>query len=156
MDKQEILASLDFQLELLKKEKAADYALYQERMMNTNIQDREKNGVTWYPIKIVKDFISTGDRITVEIQKTKPKEQKHAFQVGGVVSLFSGTEQKDKVLGGVVSYLKDDSMRIVLNQSFLSDWIQEDKLGVNLLFDDGTYREMNKALQTVKNAEKPI
>ncbi|NQZ78161.1 MAG: AAA family ATPase, partial [Ekhidna sp.] len=153
MDKQEILASLDFQLELLKKEKAADYALYQERMMNTNIQDREKNGVTWYPIKIVKDFISTGDRITVEIQKTKPKEQKHAFQVGGVVSLFSGTEQKDKVLGGVVSYLKDDSMRIVLNQSFLSDWIQEDKLGVNLLFDDGTYREMNKALQTVKNAE---
>lgn len=152
MTPEEIQASLQHQVELLKKEKAADYALYEERMMNTNVRDREKNGVTWYPVQIVKDFISTGERITLEISKNSQKEQKHAFQTGGVVSLFSGTEEKDKTLGGVVSYLKDGTMRIVLNQAYLPDWVQEDKLGVNLLFDDGTYREMNKALHLVMNA----
>lgn len=152
MTPEEIEASFLHQIELLKKEKAADYALYEERMMNTSIKDRERNGVTWYPVQIVKDFISTGERITLEIAKNSQKEQKHAFQTGGVVSLFSGTEEKDKSLGGVVGYLKDGTMRIVLNQSYLPDWVQEDKLGVNLLFDDGTYREMNKALHMVMNA----
>lgn len=152
MTEEEIQASLTHQVSLLKKEKTADYALYQERMMNTNIKDRVKNGVTWYPIRIEKDFISTGERITLEIKKNTDTDQKHAFQVGGVVTIFSGTEEKDKALGGVVGYLKEDTMRIVLNQSFLPDWIYEDKLGVNLLFDDGTYREMNKSLHTVMQA----
>ena len=106
--------------------------------MHTSIHDREKNGVTWFPILIQRDFISTGDRITLEIRKQKHPERKHAFQVGAVVGVFSGTEEKGKSIGGVVSYLREEVMRIVLNQSFLPDWIREDQLGVNLLFDDGT------------------
>lgn len=149
MTSEEIQSSLEHQLALLKKEKAADYALYEERMMNTAIKERVRNGVTWYPIRIEKDFISTGERITLEIMRASEKEQKHAFQVGGVVSVFSGTEEKEKTLGGVVSYLKEGTMRIVLNQSYLPDWIKEDKLGINLLFDDGTYKEMNRALNQV-------
>lgn len=149
---EEIQLNFHKQIALLKKEKAADYAQYQERMMNTSIKDRVKNGVTWYPIIILKDFISTGERITLEIERTQERDQKHAFQVGGVVSLFSGTESKDKLLNGVVSYLKDSTMQVVLNQSYLPDWVEEDKLGVNLLFDDGTYREMNHALHQVMNA----
>lgn len=152
MTSEEIRSSLEHQVALLKKEKAADYALYEERMMNTEIKERVRNGVTWYPIRIEKDFISTGERITLEISRSSDKEQKHAFQVGGVVSIFSGTEEKDKTLSGVVSYLRDSSMRIVLNQSYLPDWVQEDKLGLNLLFDDGTYREMNRSLHQVLNA----
>ena len=137
---------------LLKKEKAADYTQFQERMILTSLKEREKNGVTWYPIRIVKDFISTGERITLEIEKTKNHELKHAFQVGAVVGVFSGLDEK-KVLNGVVGYLKDNIMRIVLNQSFLPDWVDEDKLGVNLLFDDSTYKEMDKALHLVMNAK---
>ena len=121
--------------------------------MHTSIHDREKNGVTWFPILIQRDFISTGDRITLEIRKQKHPERKHAFQVGAVVGVFSGTEEKGKSIGGVVSYLREEVMRIVLNQSFLPDWIREDQLGVNLLFDDGTYREMNRSLQAVIQAK---
>lgn len=152
MGTEEIQGLLQHQVELLKKEKAADYALYEERMMNTDVKEREKNGVTWYPVQLVKDFISTGERITLEISRNSQKELKHAFQTGGVVSLFSGTEEKDKTLSGVVGYLRDGTMRIVLNQSYVPDWVHEDRLGVNLLFDDGTYREMNKALHLVMNA----
>ena len=69
MNQDEIQDHLQLQLALLKKEKAADYAFYQERMMNTSIQERVKNGVTWYPIQITHDFVSTGDRLTLEIEK---------------------------------------------------------------------------------------
>lgn len=152
MNQEDVKRHFEKQLELLKKEKEADYAQYQERMLNTSIQDRVKNGVTWYPAQIESDFISTGERITVEVRRTKNQGGKHAFQVGVVVGLFSIDEKKEKVLNGVVGYLKDDFMRIVLNQSFLPDWVKEDKIGVNLFFDDGTYREMNKAIHTVMNA----
>ncbi len=150
---EQISESLHLQVSLLKKEKAEDYRLYEERMMNTSIKEREKNGVTWYPVRIINDFISTGERITLEVSKLKNPEQKHSFQVGGVVGIFAGSEEKGKTLGGVVSYLKEGTMRIVLNQSFVPDWIKEEKIGVNLLFDDGTYREMNRAIGTVMAAK---
>lgn len=152
MTQEKIQDHLNRQLQLLKKEKAADYAQYEERMMHTSIKERVSNGVTWYPIVIDRDFISMGERITIALHRTTSDGKKNAFQVGGVVSLFSGTEEKDKTLGGVIGYLKDDMMRIVLNQSYLPDWVKTDKLGVNLLFDDGTYREMNAAIQKVMNA----
>lgn len=153
MNREEVTHHFEKQLELLKKEKEADYAQYQERMMNTSIQDRVRNGVTWYPVHIENDFISTGERITVEVRRTKNQGGKHAFQTGVVVGLFSMDEKKEKVINGVVGYLKDDFMRIVMNNSFIPDWAKEDKIGINLLFDDGTYREMNKAIHTVMNAK---
>ena len=153
MNQEEIQDHLRLQLLLLKKEKAADYTFYQERMMNTSIQEREKNGVTWYPIQITNDFISTGDRLTLEIEKKHHLQEKHAFQVGVVVGLFTSTEEKDKLLSGVVSYIREHKMRIVLNQSYLPDWVYEHKLGINLLFDDNTYREMDKAIKRVIEAK---
>lgn len=153
MNKEKVIQYLEKQVDLLKKEKAADYAQYQERMMHTSIQDRVKNGVTWYPLSIENEFISTGERITVEVRRKKNLGGKPAFQVGVVVGIFSIDEKKDKVVNGVVSHIKDDLMRIALNQSFLPDWFYQEQLGVNLLFDDGTYREMNRALHQVINAQ---
>lgn len=149
---EEISSLFQLQIELLKKEKEADYKLYEERMMNTSVHEREKNGVTWYPVQLTNDFISTGERITLEITKTKNFDHKHSFQVGGVVGLFTESS-KQKTVGGVVGYLKEGKMRIVLNQSFLPDWLKDEKIGVNLLFDDGTYREMNRALSLVMGAK---
>jgi superfamily I DNA and/or RNA helicase len=45
-------------------------------------------------------------------------------------------------------------MKIVLNSSSLPDWLNQGNLGVDLLFDDRTYREMEKALKIVKTAKK--
>ncbi len=152
MKSEDIQQHLELQLALLKKEKAADYAFYQERMMNKAIDDRKKNGVSWYPISITNHFISSGELLTIEIQKKTTDQNKNAFQVGMVVGLFAGAEDKEKIITGVISYLKEEKMRIILNQSYLPDWIDQHKLGVNLLFDDGTYHEMNHAINTVLKA----
>ncbi|MEM9896852.1 MAG: AAA domain-containing protein [Bacteroidota bacterium] len=150
---EEIDSEIRHQIALLKKEKAKDYELFQARMMNTSLKEREKNGVSWYPILLLRDFISTGERVTIEIEKQKNHQQKHSFQVGAVVGVFSGENEKTKTANGVVSYLNGSRMRIVMNQSNIPDWMKSDKIGLNLLFDDGTYKEMNKALNTLLKAK---
>lgn len=150
---EEINEQLKNQIALLNIEKEEDYRLFHERMLHTSIADREKKGVTWYPVRLVKDFISTGERITLEVEKVKNLQQRHSFQVGAVVGLFNGANEKEKTVNGVVSYLKETTMRIVLNQSYVPDWVHEEKIGINSLFDDATYREMERALQEVIKAK---
>ncbi|NVJ47408.1 MAG: IGHMBP2 family helicase, partial [Cytophagia bacterium] len=140
-------------IDLLKIEKDEDYAQYQQKMLNTSLDERRKQGVTWYPVVKVNHFISTGERWTIELERTSHLDQNHAFQSGAVVSLFLGQDEKDSTTQGVISFIRDNKMRIVINSDELPDWIGDGKLGVNLLFDEGSYREMNKALKEVLNAE---
>ncbi|HEY9117279.1 MAG TPA: AAA domain-containing protein, partial [Roseivirga sp.] len=140
-------------IDLLKVEKDEDYAQYQQKMLNTSIDERRKQGVTWYPIVSTNSFISTGERFTIELERTSHLEQNHAFQSGAVVSLFSGHDENAYSTQGVISFIRDHKMRIVINNDDLPDWLHDGKLGVNLLFDEGSYREMHKALKEVLNAE---
>ena len=141
-------------IDLLKIEKDEDYAQYQQKMLNTSLDERRKQGVTWYPVVKVNHFISTGERYTIELERTSHMDLNHAFQSGAVVSLFLGQDEKDSSTQGVISYIRDNKMRIVINDDDLPDWIFDGKLGVNLLFDEGSYREMHKALKEVLNAEQ--
>lgn len=146
---QQALAKLQ---ELLKIEKQEDYAQYERKILNTALDERRKQGVTWYPTILNNHFISTGERFTVELERTSHLEQNHTFQVGAVVSIFLGGDDTETV-SGVVAHLRKDKMRVVLNGD-LPNWIRDGKLGVNLLFDEGSYREMQKALKNVTTADK--
>lgn len=146
---QQALAKLQ---ELLKIEKQEDYAQYERKILNTALDERRKQGVTWYPTILNNHFISTGERFTVELERTSHLEQNHTFQVGAVVSIFLGGDDTETV-SGVVAHLRKDKMGVVLNGD-LPNWIRDGKLGVNLLFDEGSYREMQKALKNVATADK--
>ena len=148
---QEILYDL---VRLLKIEKEEDYAQYQRKMLNTSVKERKKQGVTWYPVQLVNRFVSTGERFTLELDRTADTEQSHAFQVGAVVSVFTGHGEEAEATSGVISYLRREKMRVVLNSTELPDWIRDGKLGVNLLFDEGTYKEMTRALKEVAGADR--
>ncbi len=146
---QTIIADL---INLLKIEKDEDYAQYQLKMLNTSVEERRKKGVTWYPVQLMNQYISTGERYTLELDRTTHTDQNHAFQVGGIVSVFSGYGEDADTISGVISYVRKDKMRVVLKSDEAPDWLRDGKLGVNLLFDEGGYREMQKALKTVQLA----
>lgn len=146
-------ATISKLLNLLKMEKEEDYAQYERKVLNTSVAERRKQGVTWYPIQLVNKYIGTGERYTLEFERTSHPEQNHAFQVGALVSVFSGLDLEADTMPGVVSYVRRDKMKVVLNSDDAPDWLKQGKLGVNLLFDEGTYREMNRALKEVASAE---
>jgi superfamily I DNA and/or RNA helicase len=141
-------------IDLLKIEKEEDYAQYQLKMLDTSIKERKKQGVTWYPVDLINRFVSTGERYTLELNRTTDLDQNHSFHSGAVVSVFSGQGDEVQTVSGVVSYQRKEKMRVVLNSAELPDWIRDGRLGVNLLFDEGSYREMNIALKEVAGAEK--
>ncbi len=153
MDIQEQLVKLR---QLLKIEKEEDYRQYQDKILHTSVQDRKTEGVCWYPIQIQSHRIGTGERIVIQVEKPIEDETSHVFQVGSVVSLFHNLSHKERAdyAGGVVSYIRKNVMKIVLNGSDLPEWIHDGKLGVDLMFDEGTYREMDKAIEKVIDADE--
>ena len=114
----------------------------------------ESRGVTWYPVTLTNKYISTGERYTIEFDRNTHQDQNHTFQVGAVVSIFTGHADDAEAVSGVISYVRDNKMRVVLNSDKMPDWINQGKLGVNLLFDEGSYHEMYKALKEVLKADK--
>ena len=81
---------------LLKIERDEDYRLYQDLFLRVNIEQRKKNGVTWYPIKINNEELGSGDLLHLEIERTSLLDKPHQFSSGKNVSLFSNHEHDNK------------------------------------------------------------
>jgi ATP-dependent RNA/DNA helicase IGHMBP2 len=146
---------LERTLELIKLERQADLEYYRQKVLLRSLNQRTKEGTTWYPVRLKRDYIGTGERLIIEIERTSHLEQPHAFQSGKSVTVFSnvgGNPEKDHV-NGVVNYVRDNTMVITLNADELPDWIDDTLLGVDVMFDEMSYREMEYALKEVINAE---
>lgn len=141
-------------LELIKLERQADLDYYRQKVLLRSLHQRTKEGTTWYPVRLKRDYIGTGERLMIEIERTTQLDQPHAFQSGKSVSVFSngsGKPERDHV-NGVINYVRDNAMVITLNVEELPDWI-DSLLGLDVMFDEMTYREMEFALHEVLKAE---
>ncbi|MBL7873828.1 MAG: AAA family ATPase [Cyclobacteriaceae bacterium] len=142
-------------LELIKQERQADLEQYRQKVLLRPLTQRVKEGATWYPIKLVRDYIGTGERIILELQRIHPSDQPHSFQSGKLVSLFcnaSGKPEKEHTQA-VINYVKDDIITITLNSDEVPDWIEDGQLGLDIMFDEMTYKEMEYSLNKVIKAE---
>lgn len=140
---------------LLKKEWQEDLQQYKEKILYTAIPDKKKSGVCWYPVVVNSNHIGTGEKIVLELEKTTDLEQAHMFQGGSSISFYANTGEKEKggAVTGVIKYVRKNKMGIVLNDDDLPDWIDDGKLGVDLLFDEASYREMERTLKMLGRQE---
>ena len=60
---------------------------------------------------------------------------------------FSNHDPEHNQVEGVISYQGGDRLKITLKEEELPDWASEGKLGIDLLFDDNSYEEMQQALK---------
>ncbi len=141
---------------LLMQEKEEDLIQYKRKMTNTSVNERRKDGVCWYPLVIDRTKFDAGERLLVKVSRPKEHTHSHLFQSGKLVSLFSNAgnnnEQKHAV-NGVVNQVRDNDMIITLNSDSEPDWIRDGNLGVQLLFDENSYLEMERALKIVLNPQ---
>ena len=150
-----ILSELQHTLQLIKLEREADLEQYRQKVLLTPLHRKTKEGICWYPVKLRKDYIGTGERLIIEVERTTELEQKHVFQSGKMVSVFSNAQQKPEKqnMSGVINYVRDNQMIITLNVDDLPDWIDQGMLGVDVMFDEMSYREMEYAMKKVMKAE---
>lgn len=150
-----VLTELQHTLHLIKLEREADLEQYRQKVLLTPLHRKTKEGICWYPVKLRKDYIGTGERLIIEVERTTELEQKHVFQSGKMVSVFSNAHQKPEKqnMSGVINYVRDNQMIITLNVDDLPDWIDHGLLGVDVMFDEMSYREMEYAMKKVMKAE---
>jgi ATP-dependent RNA/DNA helicase IGHMBP2 len=141
-------------LELLRMERQADLEQYRQKVLLVPLQRKTKEGKCWYPVRLSRHYIGTGERLIIEVERTQHLDQPHVFQSGKVVSIFSNAHNTPEkhYTGGVINYVRDNTMVITLNSDDLPDWIDEPLLGIDLMFDEMAYREMEFAMKEVIKA----
>ncbi|SEW37258.1 DNA helicase, putative [Chitinophaga arvensicola] len=135
------------QLDLLKIEREEDRTSYKKMTESSSVADRRANGLTWYPIAIRGSEMSRGDYLTVEVERTTHQDLPHQLRFGASAVLFSNHDPKQDHLEGTISYQGGNRLKITLRTDELPEWASDGKLGIDLLFDDNSYDEMQNALK---------
>lgn len=134
---------------LIKIERDEDFAQYTEHFSRNNIQYRKQNGVTWYPVIISNTEIGIGEYLSIDIERTSNHNDAHQFTGGKPAALFSALDTSAAPLNGTIKVMGPNKVRLQLTVDELPDWCEDGKLGLNLLFDENGYKEMNIALDKV-------
>ena len=62
--------------ELLLIEREEDYTQYREQFLRASIEERKKNGATWFPIKILSNELGYADYVHLEIERHNHLDRK--------------------------------------------------------------------------------
>ncbi len=138
--------------QLLKIEREEDFEQYKAHFARNNINYRKEKGVTWYPVIITNTEIGLGEYLSIDIERTTSHNEPHQFSGGKNVALFSQQHPDEKQLNGTIKIINPNKIRLNLSVDELPDWCDDGKLGINLLFDEASYKEMDIALEKVINA----
>ncbi len=144
-----------------------EFCVQSEKM---GIKRKIHRGICWYPVEAGRSYYNSLNQFVVEIVKKDHDESdediEHLFEYGKPVQFFSFTAQylnddiKNKSdihyfpFSSTVSYVDGDKMVVTLPSSqALIDLQNADHLGVQLYFDETSYKTMFHALDEVINAK---
>ncbi len=134
-------------LDLLKMEREEDRKSYQKLIETTSVIQRRANGFTWYPVAIRGTEPTKGDYISVEVERTTHQDINHQLRFGASAILFSNHDAKNNNVEGTISFQGGNRLKITLRTEELPEWASDGKLGIDLMFDDNSYDEMQYALK---------
>ncbi|MEI6948930.1 AAA domain-containing protein [Paraflavisolibacter sp. H34] len=141
--------------DLLQQEKEEDRRSYREMMENVPVPERREAGMTWYPIAIRDTEITRGDYLVVEVERTTHQDILHQLRFGMSAALFSNHDPKTDRLEGTITHINTHRLKITLRTDELPEWARNGKLGIDAVFDDNSYSEMETALkEAALRAEK--
>lgn len=138
---------------LLEIELEENRKLSNEQIFQISIGERKQKGICWFPIQIIKSSIGLSNRLILDIER-RNKNLPHRFKSGQTVLLFSENNPQNQQLSAVIHFVKPKMMRIVLDKTELPDWIDDEKIGINIFHDERSFREMFRAMEIVENAER--
>ena len=150
--------SLEKQYKLLQKEYETEKAAFQRDTELMGIDRKVKRGDCWYPVSVGRGYYNSLDRFVVEILRTADDDIEHNFEYGKQVSFFcrEGNGRLTHLpFACTVSYAEADRMVVELPGEAAFARLQAlDLVGVQLSFDDYSYRVMFDALRHAIEARK--
>ncbi len=142
-------------LAALKIEREEDFHQYKTMIQSVPLSDRINLGYSWYPVKVERAGYAIGDRAFVVVERKNRINEPHQFKEGMSVSFFSqrsdGTVREKS---GVINFMERNRMKIILNTKDIPEWTDDLTLGIDLLFDERSYEEMQRATEKVIKADR--
>ena len=132
---------------LLRTERGEDERIYKEQIAHSTVNERRAQGLSWYPVAIRDTELGRGDYLTVEVERTTHQDVPHQLRFGVPAAIFSNHNAGEDRLEGVISWQSGNRLKLTLRTDELPHWSREGKLGIDLLFDDNSYDEMETALK---------
>ncbi len=143
------IQALEQQRLLLQLEYQTEKETFRKQTEEMGVQRKVKRGDAWYPLKVDKSYYNSLNQLAVEVIRTSDQEIEHTFEFGKTVMFFSCEGNKIKYLPftATVSYVDGDRMVCIIpNNGYLVTLQNTQNVGVQLSFDETTYRLMMEAL----------
>ena len=151
------MQELQQQSAMLQKEYEYEKELYRQQTREAGIPKRIQQGVCWFPVKLGADRYNSLNQLTVEVTRTETEETEHSFEYGRPVCFFRISADRQIRyfnFSAVISYVQDNKMVVVLpGPQVLPELVVTGELGVQLYFDDTSYKTMFAALREVAEAK---
>ena len=153
---------------LLQLEYYTEKEAFRKLTEQMGLQRKVKRGDAWFPLQVGKSFYNSLNQTAIEVFRTSDQDIEHNFEFGRPVMFFmvkkmgKNENQGRKVQSikyfsftGTVSYVDGDRMVITVPDSApLLDLQQStEPIGVQLSFDETSYKLMFEALDRVMKAK---
>ncbi|PPK88910.1 AAA domain-containing protein [Neolewinella xylanilytica] len=137
--------------ELIDLERKEERRLHLEVIQAMPLVQRVEKGYSWYPVQVLESDYGIGERPYVIL--SREGEEAHQFRAGTSVNLFTvQPEAESPQRSGVIQYVKKNRMKIILGGEEAPSWLNRGGVGVDLMFDERTYVEMDKAMERIASA----
>lgn len=142
---------------LLRLEYEHEKETYRQQTELMGIARKVKRGIAWYPLNVGRSYYNSLNQLVVEVFRTEDSDIEHNFEYGRPICFFTqNLEGKVKFLSftATVSYADEERMVVVIpSTETLVELQAADRVGVQLYFDEHTYRLMFEALNQVIKAK---
>lgn len=141
---------------------------FRKQTETMGVERKVRRGDAWFPVSIGRSYYNSLNQMVVEVMRQPGSDIEHNFEAGRPVCFFTikndmGTAGAKATKAGsklqylsftaTVSYAEQDRMVVALPDSGrIVDLQRQDALGVQLFFDETSYRLMFEALDRVIRA----
>ncbi|WP_288786307.1 AAA domain-containing protein [Bacteroides acidifaciens] len=151
-------ADLQQQQLFLRMEYEYEKEEFKRQTETMGVARKVKRGLCWYPVSPGRSYYNSLNQLVIDITRTENKEIEHSFEFGRPVCFFhQSLEGKMKYMNFIatVSYADEERMVVVLPGAGALAELQTPNIliGVQLYFDETSYRAMFEALEDVIRAK---
>ncbi len=158
------IAQLQVQRELLRVEYQEEKEAYRLHSEAVGLARKVTRGDAWYPLHVGRTYYNSLNQYCVEVTRKADEEIDHNFEYGKPVVFFRaetpGGDLRQAgnisffVFTGTISYVDGDRMVVAIPEGHALELQNADQpLGVQLFFDETSYRMMFDALERVISAK---
>jgi ATP-dependent RNA/DNA helicase IGHMBP2 len=148
---------LQHQYELLQIEYEYEKEQFKQQTELMGIGRKIKRGMCWYPLNLGRNYYNALNQLVIEVERREDKDIEHQFEYGRPVCFFTqDVSGKLNYLNFVatVNYVDEDRMVVILpSVDALLTLQSKEVVGVQLYFDETSYRLMFEALKQVIGAK---